>query len=198
MLLSSEAPAAFWQRVALSTWFEPNDQINHYIYTTISSLIHNKDPLRRHLTLVAESILPLAKPMLWTSHSASKFVMAGFSERSRVGYRSEAELLPGFESFLPLHVRQNLILILGPMIAKLADVSVSGKHVEKLVDYIFGKPNIDDGSAFSAGPELWGIHEELKILARATGQPELYVNANLMDMYQRFVSVNMNDINKVG
>lgn len=39
LLFVAIPPMAFWERVALSTWTEPNDQVAHYIYTTISRLV---------------------------------------------------------------------------------------------------------------------------------------------------------------
>ena len=41
----------------------------------------------------------------------------------------------------------------------------------------------------SRGPQLAAIDEQLKIEARATGQPQLLIYWNLVDNYQRFLAV---------
>jgi len=104
LLVASNPPQAFWTRIASSTWFEPNEQVAHFIYTTIASAVTNKSPLHRHIVVRAESVLPLMKPMLWTSHSALHYVMAGYQEKVRVGYLTETLAFPGFESFIPSNV----------------------------------------------------------------------------------------------
>jgi len=201
LLFVANPPQAFYTRIALSTWLEPNDQVAHYVYTTIASQVANKDPKHRDVTVRAESVLPLMKPMLWTSHSAINYLKAGFQEKARVGYVTETIAFPGFESFIPSHHYNSLHLTLGPWFTKLVEYSVSGKQLEKFADRVFGKPGMrsklnrfDDGSITS--PELKRIHEELKIEARATGQPELYIYLNFLDNYQRFFTLNPTTIMK--
>ena len=196
LLFVSNPPEAFWTRVALSTWFEPNEQISHFIYTTIASLVANKDPMRRRVVLRAESVLPLMKPMLWTSHSAFNYLKSGYQERTRVGYVMETMAFPGFESFVPSHFANSVYLHIGPWFSKLIEYSIYTKQPEKFIDRIFGKP-FQRGFGKFFGKEgdfkndyLKDIHEELKIEARATGQPELYLYVNFLDNYERFFTFN--------
>ena len=55
LLFVSEPPQAFWNRLASSTWFEPNQQVAHYIYTTIASRVQNKNPIDREVLADDES-----------------------------------------------------------------------------------------------------------------------------------------------
>nr|QJE49262.1 vitellogenin [Diaphanosoma celebensis] len=196
VLFMSNPPEAFWTRVALSTWFEPNEQVAHYIYTTIASLVNNKDPMRRRVVLRAESVVPLMKPMLWTSHSAINYLKAGYQERTRVGYVTETISFPGFESFIPSHFSHSVYLHLGPWFTKLVEYSICTKQAEKFIDRLLGKPDERSSSKFfgkrgqSEHKSLREIHEELKIEARATGQPELYLYVNFLDNYERFFTLN--------
>ena len=196
LLFVSNPPQAFWTRIAVSTWFEPNEQVAHYIYTTVASLVSNKDPMRREVAVRAESVLPLMKPMLWTSHSAINYVKAGYQEKARIGYITETVSFPGFESFIPSHHYNSMSVTLGPWFTKLIEYSVSGKQVEKFIDRLVGKPAVrsvpkaERDSVKITSPELNKIHEELKIEARATGQPELYIYLNFLDNYQRFFTLN--------
>nr|BAE94323.1 vitellogenin fused with superoxide dismutase [Daphnia magna] len=198
LLFVSNPPQAFWSRVALSTWYEPNDQISHFIYTTIASRVANKNPLNREETVRAEAVIALMKPMFWTSHAALNYQKAGFSEKTRLGYVTETVNFPGFESFVPSHHYSSLSVAMGPWFTKLMEISIDSKHAEKFIDRLVGKPglrfksNKDESSIIS--PELEKIHEELKIEARATGQPELYIYLNFLDNYQRFLTINPNTI----
>ena len=194
LLFVSEPPKSFWSRVALSTWFEPNEQIAHYIYTTISSLVLNKDPERRELTFHAESVLPLMKPRFFTTLSAIRYNKAGYSEQSRLGYNTESVTFPGFESFLPSHYYQSLYATLGPWFTKIFEASFYSRHAEKFIDRLLRNPKGYDFEAEITHPELVKIREELQIEARATGQPELFIYVNLMDNYQRLFTINPNTV----
>ena len=77
LLLVSNPPQVVWQRIALSTWFESDDQISHYIYTAVTSLAANQDPSGRQVILGAESILSMMKPMPWTYFSSAHRVKSG-------------------------------------------------------------------------------------------------------------------------
>ena len=201
LLFISNPPVAFWERVALSTWVEPNDQVSHYIYTTIASLVSNKDPKRRDITQRAEAVLPMMKPMRWTSFVSSNYLKAGYEERTRLGYVTKTVNFPGFESFIPSNHYNSIYLTFGPWFTRLADISINSKQPEKFLDKLLGKPflrgkNEKDESAH-AHPDLEKIRQELKIEARATGQPEIFVYVNLMDNYQRFMAISPMSIEKM-
>jgi hypothetical protein len=201
LLFVSNPPQAFWSRVALSTWYEPNDQISHFIYTTIASKAVNKNPLNREETVRAEAVVALMRPMFWTSHAALNYQKAGYSEKTRLGYLTETVNFPGFESFIPSHHYSSWSVAMGPWFTKLMEFSIDSKHAEKFIDRLVGKPglrfkaNKDESSIIS--PELEKIHEELKIEARATGQPELYIYLNFLDNYQRFFTINPTTVFKM-
>jgi hypothetical protein len=201
LLFISNPPVAFWERVALSTWVETNDQVSHYIYTTIASLVSNKDPKRRDITQRAESVLPMMKPMRWTSFVSSNYLKAGYDEKTRLGYLTKTVNFPGYESFIPSNHYNSLYLNFGPWFVRLFDISINSKQPEKFLDKLLGKPFLrgksnKDESAHSH-PDLEKIHKELKIEARATGQPEIFVYVNFMDNYQRFLAITPLSIEKM-
>ncbi|EFX76382.1 hypothetical protein DAPPUDRAFT_213992 [Daphnia pulex] len=201
LLFISNPPVAFWERVALSTWVETNDQVSHYIYTTIASLVSNKDPKRRDITQRAESVLPMMKPMRWTSFVSSNYLKAGYDEKTRLGYLTKTVNFPGYESFIPSNHYNSLYLNFGPWFVRLFDISINSKQPEKFLDKLLGKPFLrgksnKDESAHSH-PDLEKIHKELKIEARATGQPEIFVYVNFMDNYQRFLAITPMSIEKM-
>jgi Lipoprotein amino terminal region len=47
MLLYSKPSLATWQRVAISTWFEPSNALKTFIYSSVRSIAANKDPIYR-------------------------------------------------------------------------------------------------------------------------------------------------------
>lgn len=77
LLFASNPPAAFWQRVALSTWFESDHRVAQYIYTTITGLVTSKDPVSRQAIFRAESVQPMMKPMRWTYPSSVHYFKSG-------------------------------------------------------------------------------------------------------------------------
>ena len=193
LLFVSNPPAAGWNALALSTWWEPNDQVSHFIYTTITSLAMNKNPIGRQVAVRAEAVVPLMKPMFWTSYIAHNYLKSGYEEKSRLGYASQTISFPGFESWVPSNIYQSLSTTWGPWLVKVLEMSVASKHAEKFLDRLVGKPGLRgkyDSESQITSPELVRIHEELKIAARATGQPEIYVYVNLLDNYQRFLTIN--------
>jgi len=197
LLFVSNQPQAFWTRVALSTWYEPNEQIAHYIYTTIASKVHNKDPLYREEAYKAESVMPFMKPFFWTSYVATNFFKANYDEDSRLGYVFNKAFFPGFESFIPSHLYNSFYAAIGPYFTQIFEYAIDSRHAEKFFDHLFGKPglrfnNKNEDSIIS--PELKKIQEQLKIEARATGQPELYIYLNFFDNYQRFYTINPTNI----
>ena len=201
LLFISNPPASFWERVALSTWTESNDQVSHYIYTTIASLVSNKDPKRRDITMRAESVLPMMKPMRWTSFVSSNYLRAAYDEKSRLGYLTKTVNFPGHESFIPSNHYNSLYLNAGPWFMRLFDISINSKQPEKLIDLLLGEPALrgenKDNDRNVKHPELEKMREELKIEARATGQPEIFIYANLADNYQRFLAINPHSIERM-
>uniref|UniRef100_A0A0P6FDP9 Copper-zinc cu-zn superoxide dismutase n=1 Tax=Daphnia magna TaxID=35525 RepID=A0A0P6FDP9_9CRUS len=201
LLFISNPPVAFWERVALSTWVESNDQVSHYIYTTIASLVSNKDPKRRDITQRAESVLPMMKPMRWTSFVSSNYLKAGYEEKTRLGYLTKTVNFPGYESFIPSNHYNSLYLTFGPWFTRLFDVSINSKQPEKFLDkllgktFLRGKSNKDE--SLHTHPDLEKIQKELKIEARATGQPEIFIYVNFMDNYQRFLAITPLSIEKM-
>ena len=190
LLFVSGPPQAFWERVALSTWFEPDDQVSHFIYTTITSLVANKNANRRESTLHAESVLPMMKPMRWVSYVSSNYLRAGYEEKTRLGYSTKTSFFPGFESFIPSNHYNSLHLKWGPWFNKLVEYSVSSKQADKFIDFLMGKSG-------NTASELRKIQDELKIEARATGQPELFIYWNILDNYQRFFTVSPSSVEKI-
>jgi hypothetical protein len=49
MLFYTRPPLMIWQRIAINTWYEPNEAINSYIWSTISNIATMQDPHYRDL-----------------------------------------------------------------------------------------------------------------------------------------------------
>lgn len=164
-------------------------------------MVANKDPKRRDVTQRAEAVLPMMKPMRWTSYVSSNYMKAGYQESSRLGYLTKSVSFPGFESFLPSNQYNSLYVNAGPYFGRVADIAINSKQPEKFIDMLLGKPatrsssNKDESAHIH--PELEQIHKDLKIEARATGQPEIFIYVNLMDNYQRFLSITPHSIEKI-
>lgn len=198
LLFVSNPPQFFWNRAALSTWYEPNAQVAHFIYTTIASKVFNKDPTKRDEVTRAEAALPLMRPMYWTSYVALSYQMAGYVEKIRLGYAAEFVNFPGYESFVPSHHYSAISVLMGPLVAKLGEVSFFSRYAEKFIDVLLGKPGLrfklNKNEASITSTELENIKDELKIEARATGHPELFIYVNILDNYQRFYEINLSTI----
>jgi len=49
MLLYSQPPLATWQRIAVSTWYEPSMALKTFIYSSVKSIADSKDPVYREM-----------------------------------------------------------------------------------------------------------------------------------------------------
>lgn len=45
LLILANPPAHQWQKIAVSTWFEPSAQVASFVYSTMYSLANNVMPL---------------------------------------------------------------------------------------------------------------------------------------------------------
>lgn len=111
MMMHSNPSLAYLERIALSTWEEPSEQVVSYFYTTIRSLANVTTPEMPNLfkmSLKARSVLPLVKAPVsgyaythnlyyadiiksWQKGSALKATWYGY-ENSSLPYASYVEL----------------------------------------------------------------------------------------------------------
>ena len=96
----------------------------------------------------------------------------------------ETITFPGFESFVPSNYYNSLDLRFGAWVMRLFDISISSKQPEKLMDQLFG---VNDETIH---PELVKMNDELRMETRATSAPEVFIYTNVLDNYQRLISVN--------
>merc|ERR1711970_467420 len=110
MMLRMEPNTVHLQKVAISTWFEQDEVVAKYIYSSLRSLsqlkrtqIPNQDTKVFHLTLKAATVLPLAKPFRGIFSSNFNTFFADILRELQVGYQGHAAMATTPNSFVVYH-----------------------------------------------------------------------------------------------
>ncbi|XP_054280083.1 vitellogenin-1-like isoform X1 [Macrosteles quadrilineatus] len=62
LLVYSEPGLAMWQRLAISTWYEPSSAVSQFVSSTIHNIARAKDSIYSHMTKAAALVVSLARP----------------------------------------------------------------------------------------------------------------------------------------
>merc|ERR1711970_1713561 len=110
MMLRMEPNTVHLQKVAISTWFEQDEVVAKYIYSSLRSLsqlkrtqIPNQDTKVFHLTIKAATVLPLAKPFRGIFSSNFNTFFADILRELQVGYQGHAAMATTPNSFVVYH-----------------------------------------------------------------------------------------------
>ncbi|KAJ1525854.1 hypothetical protein ONE63_009049 [Megalurothrips usitatus] len=76
LLVYTRPSLPLWQRLAVSTFYEPNMAVSSYVWATIQSFANMQDPTLRQQTQFARLSLPLARKMPQGTHLAFNMVAA--------------------------------------------------------------------------------------------------------------------------
>ncbi|XP_059469237.1 vitellogenin-2-like isoform X2 [Neocloeon triangulifer] len=80
MLLYSQIPLSTWQRIAISTWYDPSMSVNTYIYSSLRSIATIKDPVYKTMAENAAAVLPLAKTIPLGPYRPYNFIRASVAK----------------------------------------------------------------------------------------------------------------------
>lgn len=192
LILARNPEQAFWSRLALSTWFESDNHVAHFIYTTISNLAQNPDPAFRDLTQRAESVLAMMKPIRWTSYVSSHYVKGVYQEGSRLGFLGRVIHFPGVDSIIPSNHYASLFLNIGPWFTKIAEYSVNPKHMDKMTDLLrtcVGQlvgvgSRVDSKDGDLSADILKQLGMQMRLDSSSGAHPEMLMFVDLVENYQ--------------
>jgi len=104
LLVYTEPSLAVWQRLAISTWYEPSSAVSQFVSSSLRNIARAKDSLYSEMTKAAALVQPLARPSKistlrpfnlltsWLSSDLEKIVIEQlswmqFSDFSNIYYR---------------------------------------------------------------------------------------------------------------
>jgi hypothetical protein len=111
ILLSNSDPNTFLERVAAMTWYEPDQELVSYIYSTLKSLSAVKTPCYKDMTQYAKVALDVAKPVEGI-HKSKSVMLTTFAEHFGLGANLHFAYIQGRHSVIPrvMHIRLGKIL----------------------------------------------------------------------------------------
>ena len=160
LLMLSCPPDHVWQAVAVRTWFEPNQHVASFVFTTLDTLASFQTPLRflQKLSVKAGKVLKLAKPV------RQEESMAGHSANYIWSYEKRRRLLAAYlrlEAFagktaqqLPKELYGRLNFNLGAVDFDLLEFEVHGHRLESQLSQLIhpdGRPECPNAEA-AKGP----------------------------------------------
>jgi len=182
LLIYSDAPYATWQKAALRTWFEKDNQVNSFIVSTLKNLAQAEDPKHFDLGKKAAQALKLAKPDIQqgAAYSTNQFAttdvddwnVASFVQYSVFGGRGPA---PG-NVYFRSNVQQ------GGLSQSPLEVSVNASALHQLIQDALQ----DDQDSEQQYPELARLTRVLGIKSRKNGPAEGSAYVSIKDMQRMF------------
>merc|ERR1719228_2095737 len=115
IMLGMDPSAVHLQKIAVSTWFEKDDQVAKYVYSSLKSLSQIKrsqipnDSKVFALALKAATVLPLAKPFPGVISSNFNTFFADILKELQVGYQGQAAMINSPNSHT-LYFKLNMFL----------------------------------------------------------------------------------------
>jgi hypothetical protein len=181
LLVYSDAPFYVWQKAALQTWFEKDNQVNSFIASTLQNLAQAEDPKHYNLAQKAAQALKLAKPDIQqgAQYSANQFAstdvedwnVASFAQLSIFGGRSAA---PG-NVYFRANVQQ------GGFSQSPLEASMNASALYQLIQDAF-----QDQDSEQQYPELARLTRVLGIKSRKNGPAEGSAYLSIKDMQRMF------------
>lgn len=182
LLVYSDAPFSVWQKAALRTWFEKDNQVNSFIYSTLSSLAQAEDPKHHDLAQKASQALKLAKPdiqqgaqyssNLFSTNDVDDWNVASFSQLSIFGGRGPA---PG-NVYFRSNVQQ------GGLSQSPLEVSMNVSALHQLIQDAIQ----DDDDSEQKYPELARLTRVLGLKKQRQGPAEGSAYLEVKDMQRMF------------
>jgi hypothetical protein len=182
LLVYSDAPFYVWQKAALRTWFEKDNQVNSFISSTLRNLAQAEDPKHYSLAKKAQQALKLAKPdiqqgaaysqNLFSSTNVDDWNVASFVQMSIFGGRGAA---PG-----NVYVRANVQQ--GGFSQSPLEAQMNASALYQLVQDAIQ----DDKDSEQQYPELARLTRVLGIQSRKNGPAEGSAYLSIKDMQRMF------------
>ncbi|EFX74857.1 hypothetical protein DAPPUDRAFT_323929 [Daphnia pulex] len=207
LLILANPPAYRWQRIAVSTWFEHSAQVASFVYTTLSSLASNIEPVEnlKELSEKAQIVLPLAKRVpLGLKYSYNLKRSQLVAERN-AGAEFHSEMFNSEESIFPKSLYSRLSWVLGPYHFDIFEFEAYGENWRSAWDRIVAKfnPSSENGDSsqsrnsgrfreFDLHPDLRRVKKQLNakspIPAQDAGSADAFLHLSLMKAVHHFTS----------
>ncbi|XP_046683357.1 vitellogenin-2-like isoform X2 [Homalodisca vitripennis] len=79
LLVYSDPGIAVWQRLAISTWYEPSPAVAQFVASSVRTMATSQDSLYSHIARSALLVLPLTKPIKVKAHEPYNLMTSWFT-----------------------------------------------------------------------------------------------------------------------
>lgn len=126
-LVTWRPSASWWQRIGVSTWREPSNDVASFIYTLLESVAHNTDPFYRRERNIAQFVQPLAKPYTPSWRYSQNYFFGGFNPKKIMSTDTDASILREGDEVFPRELFGFIMNSFGGLRFSLMEVSYSSK-----------------------------------------------------------------------
>jgi hypothetical protein len=100
-LIYCKPSPAFFTAVATDTWFEPNQQVASFVYSTLANFANNSLPLFQNITKMARMALPLAKKMELGAQYSKNLLFSDYLPEETIGSYMRTAWFGSTKSVIP-------------------------------------------------------------------------------------------------
>merc|ERR1719228_1542031 len=188
IMLRMDPSAVHLQKIAVSTWFEKDDQVAKYVYSSLKSLSQIKrsqipnDSKVFALALKAATVLPLAKPFPGIISSNFNTFFADILKELQIGYQGQAAMHNSPHSHA-LYFKLNMFL----KQVKFAPIEFAAqvRGIKNIV--IDALKSVTSDPKGKVHRELEKIIEQLEISPRDESPAQAYIWARIFNDIQVFI-----------
>lgn len=132
LVMTAPSPA-FFTVAATDTWFEPNQQVASYVYSTLANLANTTIPVYQNISRMAEMALPLAKKTELGIQYSKNYFFSNYVKEQALGSLLQLSSLGSSKSLIPRVLYGRLVKNIGHLNL---DMLQGALHVEGLQEVI--------------------------------------------------------------
>lgn len=170
-LILANPPFIYFQRAALRTWYEPDNQVASAIYSTLSSLASSNDPFHYHMAKKASQALQLAKPVQQGLPYSMNYMSGDMVQNWNLAYFHHIVSIGSRAGLLPNKAYARSYLQYGDFNFNPYEISVNASAAGQLLAEAIENFSADDDDS-SSYPALNKIRRALNIQKRSQGPAE--------------------------
>jgi len=171
-LILANPPFVYFQRAALRTWYEQDNQVASAIYSTLSSLASSNDPFHYHMAKKASQALQLAKPVQQGLPYSTNWMSGDIVKNWNLAYSSHIMSIGSRSGLMPNKAYARTYLQYGDFSFNPFEASVNASAASQLIAEAIENLGANDDDDSSSYPALNKIRRALNIQKRSQGPAE--------------------------
>jgi hypothetical protein len=138
VIMTTRPPASFWTEAAVSTWFEPSQQVGSFVYTTIANLANCTLPKYVNVSRTCKMALPLTKPFDLGIQYSHNYLISSFVQEKNLGGLLQVAWYGSEKSIIPRSGYLKLASTVGGFDTEILEVSLHAKGLQQLINKYLG------------------------------------------------------------